>query len=120
MWILLSVALGFLLDLCFGDPVWLPHPVVLIGKSISRLEKFLRQKFPQTPAGETKAGVILAVCIPLCSLLLSGGILLLAYHISFWLWFVLHTFWSYQILAARCLDQVLRVTLALFWLVTLR
>ena len=105
MWILLSVALGFLLDLCFGDPVWLPHPVVLIGKSISRLEKFLRQKFPQTPAGETKAGVILAVCIPLCSLLLSGGILLLAYHISFWLWFVLHTFWSYQILAARCLEQ---------------
>ena len=53
----------------------------------------------------TKAGVILAVCIPLCSLLLSGGILLLAYHISFWLWFVLHTFWSYQILAARCLEQ---------------
>lgn len=105
MWILLSVALGFLLDLCFGDPVWLPHPVVLIGKSISRLEKFLRQKFPQTPAGETKAGVILAACIPLCSLLLSGGILLLAYHISFWLWFVLHTFWSYQILAARCLEQ---------------
>lgn len=105
MWILLSVALGFLLDLCFGDPVWLPHPVVLIGKSISRLEKFLRQKFPQTPAGETKAGVILAVCIPLCSLLLSGGILLLAYHISFWLWFVLHTFWSYQILAARCLEK---------------
>ena len=46
MWILLSVALGFLLDLCFGDPVWLPHPVVLIGKSISRLEKILRQKFP--------------------------------------------------------------------------
>ena len=105
MWILLSVALGFLLDLCFGDPVWLPHPVVLIGKNILRLEKFLRQKFPQTPAGETKAGVILAVCIPLCSLLLSGGILLLAYHISFWLWFVLHTFWSYQILAARCLEQ---------------
>lgn len=35
--------------------------------------------------------MILAVCIPLCSLLLSGGILLLAYHISFWLWFVLHT-----------------------------
>lgn len=88
-----------------GDPVWLPHPVVLIGKSISRLENFSWQKFPQTPAGETKAGVILAVCIPLCSLLLSGGILLLAYHISFWLWFVLHTFWSYQILAARCLEQ---------------
>ena len=98
MWILCSTALGFLLDLCFGDPRWLPHPVVLIGKSISRLERFLRRKFPQTPEGERRAGVILAAAIPLGSLLLSLGILLLAYRISFWLWFVLHTFWAYQIL----------------------
>ena len=105
MWILCSVALGFLLDLCFGDPRWLPHPVVLIGKSISRLERFLRRKFPQTPEGERRAGVILAAAIPLGSLLLSLGILLLAYRISFWLWFVLHTFWAYQILAARCLER---------------
>ncbi|MFR4475802.1 MAG: adenosylcobinamide-phosphate synthase CbiB [Ruminococcus callidus] len=49
--------------------------------------------------------MILAAAIPLGSLLLSLGILLLAYRISFWLWFVLHTFWSYQILAARCLEQ---------------
>ena len=105
MWILCSTALGFLLDLCFGDPRWLPHPVVLIGKSISRLERFLRRKFPQTPEGERRAGVILAAAIPLGSLLLSLGILLLAYRISFWLWFVLHTFWAYQILAARCLER---------------
>jgi len=49
--------------------------------------------------------VILAAAIPLGSLLLSLGILLLAYRISFWLWFVLHTFWAYQILAARCLER---------------
>ena len=33
----------------------------------------------------------------------SLGVLLLAYRISFWLWFVLHTFWAYQIPASRCL-----------------
>ena len=103
MWILCSVFLGFLLDLCFGDPRWLPHPVVWIGKGISRMEKFLRQHFPKTPKGERTAGTLLAICIPLASFLISLGVLLLAYRISFWLWFVLHTFWAYQIPASRCL-----------------
>ncbi|WP_302337751.1 adenosylcobinamide-phosphate synthase CbiB [uncultured Ruminococcus sp.] len=103
MWILCSVFLGFLLDLCFGDPRWLPHPVVWIGKGISRMEKFLRRHFPKTPKGERTAGILLAICIPLASFLISLGVLLLAYRISFWLWFVLHTFWAYQIPASRCL-----------------
>ena len=103
MWILCSVFLGFLLDLCLGVPRWLPHPVVWIGKSISRMEKFLRRHFPKTPKGERTAGILLAICIPLASFLISLGVLLLAYRISFWLWFVLHTFWAYQIPASRCL-----------------
>lgn len=103
MWILCSVFLGFLLDVCFGDPRWLPHPVVWIGKGISRMEKFLRRHFPKTPKGERTAGILLAICIPLASFLISLGVLLLAYRISFWLWFVLHTFWAYQIPASRCL-----------------
>lgn len=103
MWILCSVFLGFLLDLCFGDPRWLPHPVVWMGKGISRMEKFLRRHFPKTPKGERTAGILLAICIPLASFLISLGVLLLAYRISFWLWFVLHTFWAYQIPASRCL-----------------
>lgn len=104
MWILCSVFLGFLLDLCFGDPRWLPHPVVWMGKGISRMEKFLRLHFPKTPKGERTAGILLAICIPLASFLISLGVLLLAYRISFWLWFVLHTFWAYQIPASRCLS----------------
>ena len=103
MWILCSVFLGFLLDLCFGDPRWLPHPVVWMGKGISRMEKFLRLHFPKTPKGERTSGILLAICIPLASFLISLGVLLLAYRISFWLWFVLHTFWAYQIPASRCL-----------------
>lgn len=38
-WTLLAVVLGFLLDLCFGDPRWLYHPVRIIGKGITFLEK---------------------------------------------------------------------------------
>jgi adenosylcobinamide-phosphate synthase len=33
---------AFFLDLAIGDPRWLPHPVVLMGKFISHGERFLR------------------------------------------------------------------------------
>ena len=32
---------GFILDLIFGDPRGLPHPVILVGSFISFLEKKL-------------------------------------------------------------------------------
>lgn len=98
-----SILLGVLLDFCFGDPYWLPHPVVWIGKGISAAEKQLRKWFPETPSGLTAAGVILAVGIPLLSAGISLLVLWLCYRVSFWLWFAVHTFWCYQILAARCL-----------------
>ena len=47
---------GFVLDAIFGDPAWLPHPVVLMGKAITALEKRLRAQFPQTPQGELCGG----------------------------------------------------------------
>ena len=46
MWVLYSVLLGFLLDVLFGDPAWIPHPVVWIGKGISKTERLLRHWFP--------------------------------------------------------------------------
>ena len=42
MEILLAVLCGYLLDLLFGDPHWLPHPVQLMGWCISKGEKLLR------------------------------------------------------------------------------
>ncbi len=36
---LFTLPAGFLLDLLMGDPRWLYHPVCLIGKLISVLEK---------------------------------------------------------------------------------
>ena len=34
MLIFWAVLGGFVLDAIFGDPAWLPHPVVLMGKAI--------------------------------------------------------------------------------------
>lgn len=98
-----SVLLGVLLDFCFGDPYWMPHPIVWIGKGISFGEKKLRQYYPKTEQGTFIAGIFLAVLLPLISFGISLLVLWIAYRISVWFWFLIHTFWSYQILAARCL-----------------
>ena len=50
------LAVGFVLDLLFGDPHWLPHPVVGIGKLISLLEKWLRGAFAKTSKGDGGVG----------------------------------------------------------------
>lgn len=39
--ILQAVVGGFVLDALFGDPAWLPHPVVLMGSS-SRAKRCLQ------------------------------------------------------------------------------
>ena len=41
-WTPLALILGFVIDLLLGDPRWLYHPVRVIGKEISFLEKKLR------------------------------------------------------------------------------
>ena len=51
-----AVAGGFVLDALFGDPAWLPHPVVWMGRCISALEKRLRAVLPKTPRGELLGG----------------------------------------------------------------
>lgn len=38
-----ALIIGFVLDLLLGDPAWLYHPVCLIGKYISWMEKKLRR-----------------------------------------------------------------------------
>ena len=60
---------GFVLDAIFADPAWLPHPVVLMGRCISALEKRLRAALPTTPQGELLGGCIVAAVLPLASTL---------------------------------------------------
>ena len=49
---ILPLLIGFGIDCVLGDPHSLPHPVVLIGKTISALECVLRRIFAKTPRGE--------------------------------------------------------------------
>ena len=60
----------------FGDPAWLTHPVVIMGKAISALERALRARLPKTPRGERLGGLTLAIVLPVGTLLLTGGVCL--------------------------------------------
>ena len=96
---------GFVLDCLFGDPAWLPHPVVYMGKAISALEKRLRACLPKTPQGELLGGAIVAFCLPVGTFLLTSLVCLGAARISPWLGLAVQMFWCGQALAAKGLVQ---------------
>lgn len=96
---------GFVLDLLFGDPAWLPHPVVYMGRAISALERRLRARLPRTPQGELLGGAILAFCLPVGTFLLTSLVCLGAAALSSWLGLAVQMFWCGQALAAKGLMQ---------------
>ena len=96
---------GFVLDALFGDPAWLPHPVVYMGKAISKLEKFLRPRLPKTPQGELLGGAIVAFCLPVGTFLLTGLVCWGAARLHPLLGLAAQMFWCGQALAARGLVQ---------------
>ncbi|MHB8122250.1 MAG: adenosylcobinamide-phosphate synthase CbiB [Desulfuromonadaceae bacterium] len=59
----LIIFLALLLDLLIGDPVWLPHPVVAMGRLIHLLDRVLRRAWLH----ERVAGVLLLVVVVISS-----------------------------------------------------
>ena len=96
---------GFVLDAIFGDPAWLPHPVVYMGKAISVLEKGLRAHLPKTPEGELWGGRILAFCLPVGTLVLTSIVCMGAAALHPLLGLAVQMFWCGQALAAKGLVQ---------------
>lgn len=96
---------GFVLDAIFGDPAWLPHPVVLMGKAITALEKRLRAQFPQTPQGELCGGAVLAAILPVGTFLITALVCRLAAALHPLAGLAVQMFWCAQALAAKGLAQ---------------
>lgn len=110
----LALLLGFCIDALLGDPMWLPHPICLIGNWIGFLERKLRVLFPKTPTGELFGGGVLVLLVTV----FSGGIpfllLWMAESISPAFEFGLQVIMFWQILAARCLyEESMKVKTAL-------
>ena len=105
---------GFVLDLVFGDPKWMYHPVIFIGKTISFLEKNIRKILPKTPTAELIGGGVLV----LFTLVISGGVPWIILYatglIHPALQWATGAFMCYQLLAVKCLrDESMKVYNAL-------
>ena len=116
MRILPAALCGFVLDLILGDPAWLTpvHPVVLMGRAISALEKRLRAVFPRTPQGEYRAGLTLALLMSVGTFIVCRLTLRALDALSPTLSFVLEVIWCWQALAIKDLRaEAMRVQAAL-------
>ena len=110
MWSLAALVIGFCIDLLVGDPHSFPHPVVLIGKCISVLERVLRCVCPKTPAGERAAGAILWGAVVIISTAVPALLLWLCGLVSPWLRLALESVMCWQILAVKSLrDETMKV-----------
>ena len=104
---IMAFAAGFLLDLAFGDPHWLPHPIRLIGNWIAFLEGKLigkkGEKKKTTEKQEQRRGILLVVFVILAVICVSAFVLLAAYRIHPACGVLVESIMTYQILATKCL-----------------
>ena len=97
-----------LLDLLFGDPSWLPHPVVIIGKLIDKLESIMRKRIDEKELSDSerqralrREGKILTATVVLATLIFTTAISVLAWLVSPWLFLAVQVFWGFQSLAIK-------------------
>ena len=111
---LIAIVAGFILDLIFGDPHSLPHPICLIGNFISFLERSLRKIFGFSNNGLLFGGGVLVLIVISTCFVLPYALLYLAGMVNPWLAFALETLMFYQIFATKCLrDESMKVYYAL-------
>ena len=114
MMTLASIITGFILDLIFGDPHWLPHPICLIGNLIGFLDKNLRRIFGFSSTGLLCGGAVLVVIVLGVTFAVPYAILHFAHGIHHWLGWALQTLMFYQIFATKSLrDESMKVYTAL-------
>ena len=104
---LMALSLAVCLDLIFGDPYWMPHPVRLMGFFIKRLEIFFR-KTCHTQVKLRKAGVRILVLM----IAIFGGGTFALFQALFWVgpWYAFagEVLFSYWILSGGCLAKEAR------------
>lgn len=100
---LLALILGFILDLMFGDPNWLYHPICVIGNLVAFLEKKIRKIFPKSEKGQLAGGVLEVILVCLISFAVPFVVIGTLYRLVPAAGFILETFWCYQLFASKSL-----------------
>ncbi|MCR4765497.1 MAG: adenosylcobinamide-phosphate synthase CbiB [Bacteroidaceae bacterium] len=100
---IINVLAGYTLDRCLGDPSWLPHPIVLFGKMISKGEHALNKG-----TYRKIKGFLLAVFLVLLVFFCTQCILQLCAILSPWLNSVLQILLIFYCLAGTTLIREVR------------
>lgn len=96
----MSIIIGFILDCIFGDPYNFPHPIRLIGKLISNLERLMRKLFPEKLY---IGGVLMSLSVMLVSVSVPFLILLFCYKINTVLGIIIESVMCWYLIAPKCL-----------------
>ncbi|WP_053956632.1 adenosylcobinamide-phosphate synthase CbiB [Inediibacterium massiliense] len=107
---MIHILIGYVADLLFGDPYFIPHPICLIGKCISKTEAFLR-KFVKNSEDEKRLGIFLTMVIVGATYGITFSIVFLAKYINIYLGYAVEGFLIFQILASKSLDKESRKVL---------
>ncbi len=100
---IIDLILAIMLDLLIGDPYWFPHPVIYIGKLISKLEK-LGRKLCKNHKQIKAFGGIIVVIVAFSSFLVPFIILKISKEF-FWLYHILNIILLWTTIATRCLHK---------------
>lgn len=108
---IMAFFLGFLLDLLFGDPYFLPHPIRFIGCLIAKVEKcFLEKNKSRNEKRKLRQGICMVIIVLSSTMTAATLILFLAYSVNCYLGIAVEMITTYQILAAKCLkDESMKV-----------
>ncbi|MCX8131200.1 MAG: adenosylcobinamide-phosphate synthase CbiB [Clostridia bacterium] len=114
-YLLLDVAIAYVIDLIAGDPYWLPHPVRFIGWLIKHTEVCLRKRIEKTVKGaverrkaERRAGMALMLIVVASTFLIVLAIQELAAMLHPAAFHIVNIYFIYSALAAECLADEAR------------
>jgi adenosylcobinamide-phosphate synthase len=96
--------LSFGLDRAFGDPAWLPHPIRMMGRSVTALEDVLRRRAVRS-IGERGAGAMLTGIVVLSSYGITWLSIFLAGKVHPGMGSVLIVYFSFTSLAVKSLGD---------------
>jgi adenosylcobinamide-phosphate synthase len=102
---LYALIAGFFLDLIFGDPLWLPHPIKFIGFVISKGENLLRKISCKTNKSKFICGMILTLFVVALFFIVPFAMLYFLFKINIYLGFAVETIMCYQIMATKSLKK---------------
>ncbi|MFD2444914.1 adenosylcobinamide-phosphate synthase CbiB [Bacillus sp. CGMCC 1.16607] len=91
---------AIVLDFLIGDPRWFPHPVILIGKGISFLEKRWNKG-----SNRKIMGIFLTITIVSMATMIVFGLLVVANQIHSWLAICLEIYFVSSTIAIKGLQQ---------------